>query len=204
MLGVRHDLPGSLPEYTASGCTTHLGVIDAAGNAVSLTQTLLSAWGSRVVVPGTGVLLNNGMMWFDPTPGHPNSVGGAKRPLSNMSPALVLNNGLPVATLGASGGRRILNCVAQLVSNLVDFKMTMQPAVSAPRIDASTPELLVSDRLPAFHQDWLRRIGHKVVSRDDQDFNGDFASPACVQLDEQGVYRGGVDPYYRPASAVGI
>jgi gamma-glutamyltranspeptidase/glutathione hydrolase len=203
-LGVQHALHGSLPEYTASGCTTHLGAIDAAGNAVSLTQTLLSAWGSRVVVPGTGVLLNNGMMWFDPTPGRPNSVGGDKRPLSNMSPALVIDNGRPVATLGAAGGRRILNCVAQMITNLIDFGMTMQPAVSAPRIDASTPDLLVSDRLPSSTQDALRALGHPVVTRDERNFHGDFASPACVQLDEERIYRGGVDPYYRPATAVGV
>jgi gamma-glutamyltranspeptidase/glutathione hydrolase len=121
-----------------------------------------------------------------------------------MSPALVLRNGQAVASLGASGGRRILNCVAQLVSNLVDFEMTMQPAVNAPRIDASTPELLVSDRLPESTQYELRRLGHVVVARDDQDFNGDFASPACVQLDPEGNFRGGVDPYYRPATANGI
>jgi gamma-glutamyltranspeptidase/glutathione hydrolase len=203
-LGVRHTLPGSLPEYTAGGCTTHLGVIDQSGNAVSLTQTLLSGWGSRVVVPGTGVLLNNGMMWFDPTPGRPNSVDGGKRPLSNMSPALVLKDGRTVATLGASGGRRIMNCVAQLIANLVDYGMTMQPAVSAPRIDASTPELLVSSRLPVSVQDALRALGHDVVARFEEDFHGDFASPACVQLDSEGTYRGGVDPYYRPATAVGI
>jgi gamma-glutamyltranspeptidase / glutathione hydrolase len=124
--------------------------------------------------------------------------------LSNMSPALVLRDGRPAATLGASGGRRIMNCVAQLVSNLVDFGMTMQPAVSAPRIDASTPELLVSDRLPASTRDWLHRIGHKVVARDDEEFHGDFASPACVQLDHEGSFRGGVDPFYRPATAIGI
>jgi gamma-glutamyltranspeptidase / glutathione hydrolase len=121
-----------------------------------------------------------------------------------MSPALALNNERPVATLGASGGRRILNCVAQLVSNLVDFNMTMQPAVSAPRIDASTPDLLVSDRLATQTQEALRALGHNVVARNEQDFNGDFASPACVQFDREGTYRGGVDPYYRPSTAVGI
>ncbi|MFL5759424.1 MAG: gamma-glutamyltransferase [Thermomicrobiales bacterium] len=203
-LGVSHDMPGSLPEYIGSGCTTHISAIDGSGNAVSLTQTLLSAWGSRVVVPGTGVLLNNGMMWFDPVPGRPNSVGGNQRPLSNMSPAIVLRDGRPLAALGASGGRRILNCVAQLVFNLVDHGMTMQPAVSAPRIDASTPELLVSDRFPLDTQHALRDLGHQVVSRDEQDFHGDFASPACVQLGQDGMFRGGVDPYYRPATATGV
>jgi gamma-glutamyltranspeptidase / glutathione hydrolase len=203
-LGIRHNLRGSMPEYTAGGCTTHIGAIDATGNSVSLTQTLLSGWGSRVVVPGTGVLLNNGMMWFDPVPGRPNSVGGRKRPLSNMSPALVIRDGRPVATLGASGGRRILNCVAQLVFNLVDHGMNMQPAVNAPRIDASTPELLLSNRLAPETQDALRQLGHNVVARDEQDFYGDFASPACVQFDGSGTYRGGVDPYYRPATATGF
>ncbi len=202
-LGVQHTMPGSLPEYTSRGCTTHLGVIDSSGNAVSLTQTLLSGWGNRVVVPETGVLLNNGMMWFDPVPGRPNSVGGRQRPLSNMSPALVVRDGRPIATLGASGGRRILNCVAQMMVNLVDFGMTMQPAVSAPRIDASTPELLVNTRIPSATHEALRQLGHTVVARDEQEFHGDFASPACVQWHQDGSFRSGVDPYYRPATASG-
>jgi gamma-glutamyltranspeptidase / glutathione hydrolase len=202
-LGVQHTMPGSLPEYTSRGCTTHLGAIDSSGNAVSLTQTLLSGWGSRVVVPETGVLLNNGMMWFDPVPGRPNSVGGRQRPLSNMSPALVLRNGRALATLGASGGRRILNCVAQMMFNLIDYGMTMQPAVSSPRIDSSTPELLVNIRIPTPTHEALRQLGHTVVPRDEQDFHGDFASPACVQLHSDGTLRGGIDPYYRPATASG-
>jgi gamma-glutamyltranspeptidase/glutathione hydrolase len=202
-LGVRHTMPGSLPEYTSRGCTTHLGVIDSSGNAVSLTQTLLSGWGSRVVVPDTGVLLNNGMMWFDPVPGRPNSVGGRQRPLSNMSPALVLRDGRPIATLGASGGRRIMNCVAQMMINLVDHDMTMQPAVTAPRIDASTPELLVNARIPEPTREALRDLGHNVVVRDEGDYHGDFASPACVQWHQDGTFRGGVDPYYYPSTASG-
>jgi gamma-glutamyltranspeptidase/glutathione hydrolase len=75
-LGVRHGLASSMPDYAKGDSTTHLSMIDKDGVAVPLTQTLLGVWGSRVVVPGTGVLLNYGMMWFDPEPGRPNSVAG--------------------------------------------------------------------------------------------------------------------------------
>ncbi|MEA2586395.1 MAG: gamma-glutamyltranspeptidase / glutathione hydrolase, partial [Thermomicrobiales bacterium] len=201
-LGVRHSLATSMADYAKGGSTTHLSVIDKDGVAVSLTQTLLSVWGSRVVVPGTGVLLNNGMMWFDPEPGRPNSVGGGKRPLSNMSPAILTRDGRALAALGASGGRRILNCVAQLAINLIHHGMTMQPAVSAPRIDASTPDLLVDARLAASTREALASLGHRVVVKDERQFRGDFASPACVQFAD-GVFRGGVDPFYFPATAVG-
>ena len=212
-LGVSHGLGASLPEYVAArpdqpeqmadGSTTHLSVIDDDGMAVSLTQTLLSLWGSRVLVPGTGVLLNNGMMWFDPEPGRPNSVAGGKRPLSNMAPLVVSRGGRPVAAVGSSGGRRIMNCHAQLVQNLLDHGLSMQPAVSAPRIDASTVDLLVSHRLPPETREALAALGHRVAVRDERLFTGDFASPAAVLLGEDGRCRGGVDPFYFPATAVG-
>ena len=160
-LGIRHTMPGSMQDYGTGGSTTHLGAIDKDGMAVSLTQTLLSGWGSRVVPPGTGILLNNGMMWFDPEPGRPNSVAGGKRPVSNMSPALVLKDGAAVASVGSSGGRRIMNCNAQIIMNLVDHGLTPQPAITAPRIDASTPDLIVSARLPAATREALAALGHK-------------------------------------------
>jgi len=211
-LGVGHGLAASIPDYVdspqshqaLSGSTTHLSVIDRNGIAVSVTQTLLSGWGSRVVVPGTGVLLNNGMMWFDPEPGRPNSVAGGKRPLSNMAPAIVTRDGQTVAGIGASGGRRIMNCLAQLVMNLVDHGMAMQPAITAPRIDASTPELLVSARLPDATREALAALGHRVSTRDEWQFLGDFASPVGVLREADGLLRGGTDPFYFPAAVVGV
>ncbi len=203
-LGVTHDFVASMPEYARGGSTTHQSAIDKNGVAVTVTQTLLSVWGSRVVVPGTGVLLNNGMMWFDPEPGRPNSVGGGKRPLSNMSPALLVKDGRAVAAIGASGGRRILNALAQVAMNLIDHGLTMQPAVSAPRIDASTPNLIVSPRLPGETVRRLVELGHQIVVMAEDQFLGDFASPACVQVAADGTCRGGVDPFYYPAAAVGV
>jgi gamma-glutamyltranspeptidase/glutathione hydrolase len=171
--------------------------------AVSLTQTLLSGWGSRVVVPGTGVLLNNGMMWFDPEPGRPNSVGGGQRPLSNMAPLLVLDDDQQVASIGSSGGRRIMNCNAQLVMNLLGHGMTIQPAILAPRIDASTPDLIASSRLPTATLEALAALGHNVVTRDERLLHGDFASPVGIERTVDGVFRGGADAYYQ-AIAIGV
>ncbi|MBX3456265.1 gamma-glutamyltransferase family protein [Ferrovibrio sp.] len=119
------------------GCTTNLCVIDKQGNMVALTQTLLSLFGSRVVLPQSGVLMNNGIMWFDPRPGRPNSMAPGKRPLSNMLPSLGLKDGKPWLAIGASGGRRILPAVMQLVSFLTDHGMGLEQAFHQPRIDVS-------------------------------------------------------------------
>ncbi|MCC6791445.1 MAG: gamma-glutamyltransferase [Thermomicrobiales bacterium] len=202
-LGVTHQLAGSMADYSSGGSTTHLSAIDANGMAVSLTQTLLSLWGSRVTVPGTGILMNNGMMWFDPEPGRPNSVAGGKRPLSNMSPALLLKDGQALAALGASGGRKIMNCVAQIAMNLADHGLSMQPATSAPRIDASTPALYVNADIDPATTERLRAMGHRIVVKDDRQLRGEFSSPACVQAHADGTFRGGVDPWYFPATASG-
>lgn len=201
-LGITHTLNGSVPEYARDGSTTHLGVIDAAGNAVSLTQTLLSGWGSRVVAEGTGVLLNNGMMWFDPEPGRPNSVGGRKRPLSNMAPAVVTKDDRILASVGSSGGRKIMNANAQIIMNIVDFGMDAHAALEAPRIDASTRQLIASDRIPSATLDQLRALGHDVVTRDETQLTGDFASPIAIVRNEDGSTTGAADPWYFPATVV--
>lgn len=132
-------------------CTTHLTVVDGAGMMVSLTTTLLSSMGSRVVLPATGVLMNNGIMWFDPRPGTPNAIRPGARPLSNMCPVIatpVSGSGARVAG-GASGGRRILASVYQMLAWTLDFGMDAETAAHAPRIDVSGPETTSADlRLP--------------------------------------------------------
>ena len=133
----------------APSCTTHLSVVDADGNMVALTQTLLSVFGSKMVLPGTGILMNNGMMWFDPRPGGPNSIAPGRRPLSNMCPVVAeRGDGLRLAA-GASGGRRIMPAVFQLLSFCLDFRMDLDRAVHQGRIDVSgVPWVGVDSRLP--------------------------------------------------------
>ncbi len=124
--------------------TTHFSVVDAEGNAVSLTYTLEYGYGSRLVVEGAGFLLNNEMGDFNPIPGKttrtgligtdPNLVAPGKRMLSSMTPTIVAKDGKPVLVIGSPGGRTIINTVLQVVLNVIDHGMNVAQAVEAPRI----------------------------------------------------------------------
>lgn len=125
--------------------TTHLTVADAMGNWVAMTCTINTSWGSKVVIPGTGVMMNNEMDDFSLAPGVPNAfglVGSAanaiapgKRPLSSMSPTIVLDpDGAPRLTCGAAGGPRIINATLQVLIRCLDLKQTIPDAIAAPRI----------------------------------------------------------------------
>ncbi|MXQ12132.1 gamma-glutamyltransferase [Microvirga makkahensis] len=129
-------------------CTTHFSVVDRHGNMVAKTQTLLSVFGSRVVSPSTGLLLNNGIMWFDPEPGHPNSLAPAKRCLMNVCP-VIGETGEARFAIGASGGRKILPAVAQLSSFLIDYRMSLEEAFHQPRIDVSGGPAVIGDEMLA-------------------------------------------------------
>jgi len=115
--------------------TTHISVADRDGNLVALTNTLLSLFGSKVLSPNTGILFNDGVMWFDPTPGRPNSIAAGKRPLSNMCPLVVTRDGAPWFALGGSGGRRILPAVFQMTLFLVDCGLAPEEALAQPRLN---------------------------------------------------------------------
>jgi gamma-glutamyltranspeptidase/glutathione hydrolase len=180
-----------------AGDTTHISVADEARNLVSLTQTA-----SSFMVPGTGVMMNLGMKWFDPEPGHPNSIASGKRLLMNMSPLLLLCEGRPFAALGSPGARRIPNALAQTVLNLVDYGLGIQDAVGAPKLDCSTPRTLVDDRIPEGVRAELTRRGHPVQAVHEDMGAMSFARPNGVLVDhEAGTIRAGSYPYFHGVAA---
>ncbi len=185
---------------TALDCTTHVGVVDRRRNMVSLTHTAVSLWGSRVVVPGTGILLNNGMIWFDPEPGKPNSVGAGKRPLVNMVPTLGFRRGAPYLTLGAPGGRRIVSAIPQVIANLVDTKASPQAAIDAPRLHTEGGPVSVDDRVGEKALAGLRKRGHAVVPCTESYSSMRFARPVAIRATPRGL-EAGLDSFGAAAAA---
>ena len=194
---------GGVAQATATGdCTTHVCAVDAQRNMVSFTNTAVSLFGSRMVVPGTGILLQNGMIWFDPEPGRPNSVAAGKRPLVNMVPVLGFRRGQPAFTLGAPGGRKIVSTVPQVVSNMLDAGDAPQAAVEAPRLHCEGGDLWVDDRVGDRHLAALGKMGHPVVPRHVELNAFYFARPIAIRIDRRGL-EAGLDPLC-DASAAGV
>jgi len=176
-------------------------VVDRQRNMVSLTHTAVSLFGSQVVVPGTGILLNNGMIWFDPRAGRPNSIAPGKRALVNMVPVLGLKKGEPHLTLGAPGGRRIVSAIPQVIATLVDSLCSLQAAIEAPRLHAEGSELLVDTRVGGKALAALSRLGHRVVAREETYATLSFAKPVGIRVGRRGL-EAGLD-HLRPAAAAG-
>jgi gamma-glutamyltranspeptidase/glutathione hydrolase len=146
-----------------SSHTTHVTVADGDGNVVAATQTINSLFGSRAMVPGTGMLLNNTMALFDPHPGHTLSVAPGKRMTSSMAPTIVLRDGRPALALGLPGGARIFASVLQAIVNVIDHGMTLQEAVEAPRVWTQGQELEVEAAIGEEIRAGLAARGHQVV-----------------------------------------
>lgn len=185
-----------------AGCTTHISVVDASGGMVSLTNTLLSRFGSKVVLPGPGLLMNNGMMWFDPRPGQPNSIAAGAQPLANMCPLILMRDGRPWLAIGAAGGRAIFPAVLQIISWMVDFGMSLEEAFHAPRIDASAPTIKVNARAePGVAATVGRRFPVTIV--EDTLYPVHFAHPSAVQRDHDTGETIGMAHPTSPWAAVG-
>jgi gamma-glutamyltranspeptidase/glutathione hydrolase len=166
---------GAPPAVHKDGGTTHLSVIDADGNAVALTTTVNLGFGAHLVAGKTGIVLNDQMDDFSLTPGVPNAFGligneqnavaGGKRPLSSMTPTIAVDGaGQVKVVVGAAGGPTIISATAQVLLNVVDWKLDAQAAVAAPRIhDQWFPDLLmVEDDIPRDVTAGLEQRGHKV------------------------------------------
>ena len=174
-------------------CTSHFNVVDRQGNVVAWTQTLLSRFGSFVMSPSTGIVMNNGVMWFDPVPGKPNSMRGGAKPLSNMCPTVALSDRLGAVGIGASGGRKIMPSVAQILSFMVDFGLDLDGAFHTPRIDVSGPgNALVDRRLGA---GTLNSIAASMTAEftDLAPYPAQFANPSAVQAAPDQRFRGATD-----------
>ncbi len=152
-----------------SESTSHLSVADEKGNVVALTQSINSFFGSGIIAPGTGFLLNNHLADFDDQPGGPNAIGPGKRPASSIAPTVVLRNGKPVLVLGSPGAARIVSALAQIIINIVDFGMGLDEAVEAPRIHCQTKTLDLEGRIPADVVASLQSWGHTVKLYPDWD-----------------------------------
>ena len=193
------DIRPGKPQPYESDQTTHYSVVDKAGNAVAVTYTLNTNFGSGIVARGTGILLNNEMDDFSAKPGVANAyglVGGdanavqaGKRPLSSMTPTLVLKDGKPVLVTGSPGGARIITTVLQQIVNHIDFGMNPAEAAATPRFHHQwTPDELRVEK--GFSPDTLallRQWGHKVALK---------ASMGRSQTIEvrDGLLRGASDP----------
>jgi len=135
---------------------------DGEGNIVSATQTINHIFGSKVVVPGTGVLLDNTMSNFDPHPNVANSIEPMKRVASSMAPVIVYRGSRPSFALGLPGGLRIWPSVAQAIVNIVDHGMTPQEAVEAPRMFTQGQAVELEREFTSTVSTALTNIGHEV------------------------------------------
>ena len=204
-----HPQPKSVhePEHT-----THYSVVDPDGNAVSVTTTLNDSFGSRVTAEGLGFLLNNEMDDFASKPGVPNlygliqgpanAIGPDKRPLSSMTPTIVLKGGKLFLVLGSPGGSTIITTVANVLTGVVDYGLNIQEAVNAPRFhDQWMPDNIKMEKI-GFSPDTVRileRMGHKIdVS---ERFWGDAE---CIEIDEQTGERLGASDGRNNGKAVGF
>lgn len=169
--------PGSDGDFFGKH-TTHVAAADKAGNWVAITTTVNTPFGSKVIVPGLGVIMNNQMDDFSIAPGQPNAfglVGGqnnaiapGKRPLSSMSPTFVLKDGKPVMTVGAAGGPKIITQAVWAIVNHLDLGMSIGDTVARPRVHHqwSPDQLLVEDTLEHKTATGLTAKGHRIVRSD--------------------------------------
>lgn len=174
----KHSTPPNADTDFFGKHTTHVAAADAEGNWVAITTTVNTSFGSKVVIPGTGVFMNNQMDDFSIHPGVPNAFGlvgieansvqPGKRPLSSMSPTILLKDNKPVMTLGAAGGPTIITQVVQALVNSIDLKMALPDALAAVRVHHQwKPDILLTEtKMPEAERAELEARGHRIKMRE--------------------------------------
>ena len=198
---VRSVVPTYEEPAVDHGNTTHLVAIDAKGNIVSVTQSINYFFGSGVMIPDYGIIMNNEMADFSWIAGRLNSIEGGKRPRSNMCPTMVFDDGKPYLIIGTPGGSRITSAMVQILVNVIDFGMSITEAIDAPRFHAVREHLVMENRFPSKVRKKLGKKGHVLHILDP--LHVYFGGAHAILIDPQdGSLHGGADPR-RDGKAVG-
>jgi gamma-glutamyltranspeptidase / glutathione hydrolase len=196
-----HGEPPNWEKDSFKKHTTHFSVADADGNWVACTATINTSFGSKVVIPGTGVVMNNQMDDFSTQPGvanhfglvgaEANAIAPGKRPLSSMTPTIVMKNGKPMIALGAAGGPKIISAVFQELIAMLDLGKTAGEAIAEPRIHHqwSPDELIIERTVAGDVRASLERRGHRILEQ------GALSTSQIVSRDlRSGAFNGAADP----------
>lgn len=181
------------PEKHSSGSTTSLAAVDRRGNMVALTQTISDFFGAKVLIAGTGIILNNEMKNFSSR--GINTIAPGKRMRTTISPTIILKGRKTFAALGTPGAARIISTMVLLASNLLDYRMPVQEAIEAPRFYArdNDAQLYVEGRLPAETLESLKKMGYSIQEQGDYDLF--FGGAQGIVIDPRtGLRIGGADP----------
>lgn len=174
-------LPWDASRASKPGNTTHLVVVDSAGNLVSLTQSINDFFGAGVMAPHAGIMLNNHMSDFSGDSTRKNSVRPYHRPVSNMASTIVRRNGKPILVIGSPGGPRIAPTVAQVLIAVLDGRLRLDEALKAPRFFPSRSTLVVETRVPQSTLDGLEKLGWTIQLNGS--LNNFFGGVHAVQID---------------------
>ncbi|MFD1205039.1 gamma-glutamyltransferase [Sporosarcina contaminans] len=188
------------PNDGQPGETTHFSVTDQWGNVVSYTTTIEQLFGTGIMVPGYGIMLNNELTDFDAVPGGANQVEPNKRPLSSMTPTIVFKDGKPVMTVGSPGGPTIITSVLQTIIHSIEYDMELKTAVEEPRIYTNnTSSYRFEEGIPEETMEQLRKMGHQFGEKPTV-----IGNVQSILIDQkEGIYKGVADSS-RNGAAIGI
>jgi gamma-glutamyltranspeptidase/glutathione hydrolase len=204
-----YDDAGAAPEMIATDVsaggiagTSQMAAADQEGNLATLCTSLTSGFGSLVTIPGTGIILNNGMQNFDPRPDRANRIAPGKMPIFGVPTLVATKGGRAAFGASGSGGYRITTGVLHTMVHAIDFSMALQAAIDAPRLHCQGRETVVDERIPAAVRARLAELGHLVESARDEPHTNHFARVAAVAIDPAtGLLHVGSGPAWRTAAA---